>query len=324
MPRRTQSRHGSLQFWPRKRAKRIYPRQVFPFIKDIKPLGFAGWKTGMTHILVTDNNARSPTYGKSIVKPVTILDAPSLFVCGFRLYRHSPSGLVSLGESWTLKYPKGLEIVKKANPSRKEFDNNLIEKTDDIRLVVCTQPAKSGMRKRKPDLFELGIGGDDIKQKFDYVQSILGKEINARDIFKPGEFVDVAAVTKGHGYTGPVKRFGIRIQTRKDKQMHRHVGSIGPTTPRKVDWRVPQAGQFGFFTRTEFSKRIVMIDDDPKKVAPSGGFLGYGIIPESFIMVEGSVPGSRKRLVRLRKAMRTAKFIPPDIKYVSLASKQGV
>ena len=66
-----------------------------------------------------------------------------------------------------------------------------------------------------------------------------------------------------------------------------------------------------------------MIDDDPKKIIPKGGFLGYGIIPESFIMVEGSVPGSRKRMVRLRKSVRTTKTMPPDIKYVSLESKQG-
>ncbi len=105
--------------------------------------------------------------------------------------------------------------------------------------------------------------------------------------------------------------------------MHRHVGSIGPTTPRKVDWRVPQAGQYGFFTRLEFSKRVLMIDDDPKKIIPSGGFLGYGIIPESFIMIEGSVPGHRKRLIRMRKAARMTKFVPVDIKHISLASKQG-
>ncbi len=182
MPRRRQPRHGSLQFWPRKKAKRIYPRQKFPSSKDVKPLGFAAWKSGMTHVLLTDNNAKSPTYGKSIIKSVTILDAPSLFVCGFRLYQNSVSGLVSVGEQWTLKFPKGLEIARKATPARKELDNNLAY--DDVRLIVCTQPAKSGLQKKKPDLFELGIGGD-VKQKLDYAQSLLGKELHARDVMKP-------------------------------------------------------------------------------------------------------------------------------------------
>jgi len=322
MPRRIQPRQGSLQFWPRKRARRIYPRtRHWTHSKDVKPLGFAGWKAGMTHIQTIDNNAKSPTYGKSIFKPVTIVDAPSLFCCGYRLYRHSPS-LHAIGESWVTKFPRGLELLRKTIPSRKEFDSKLLEKADDIHLIVCTQPGRSGLSKKKPEVFEVALGGADVKQKFEYAQALLGKEIHAKDIFKPGEFVDVSAVTTGRGYQGPVKRYHIRIQTRKDKQMHRHVGSIGSTVPRKVDWRVPQAGQYGFFTRTEFNKRILLIDDDAKKVIPAGGFLGYGN-PHSFIMIEGSVPGPRKRLVRLRKSVRTSKILPVDIKYISLASKQG-
>ena len=324
MPRRTQSRHGSLQYWPRKRASRIYPTTSFwPKFKDARPLGFAAWKAGMTHILLTDGNGKSPTYGKSIAKSVTIFDAPSLFVCGFRIYQRSYSGSISLAEDWVKKLPKGLELMRKTIPGRKEFDSKLIDKADDVRLIVCTQPQKSGLPKKKPDVFEIGLGGEDSKQKFEYAQSVLGKEISAKDVFKPGEFIDVSSVTKGHGYTGPVNRFGIRIQTRKDKQMNRHVGSIGSTTPRKVDWRVPQAGQYGFHTRTECNKRIIMIDDDTKKITPAGGFVGYGVVPESFIMIEGSVPCSRKRLVRFRKATRTTKTLPADVKFISTGSKQG-
>jgi large subunit ribosomal protein L3 len=284
-------------------------------------MGFAGWKAGMTHILVIDSNAKSQTYGKSIVKPATILDAPSLFVCGYRLYQSSiPS--TTIGEKWTTKLPKGLELMRKAAPSRKELDAALIEKANDVYLIVTTQPARAGIRKKKPEVFELALGGE-YKQKLEYAESMLGKELNAKDIFKPGDFIDASGVTKGHGFTGPVKRYHIRIQTRKDKQMHRHVGSIGSTVPRKVDWRVPQAGQYGYHARTEFNKRILMIEDDPKKITPTGGFVSYGLIPGSFILVEGSVPGVRKRLIRIRKAVRTSKHIPPEIKYVSLSSKQG-
>ncbi len=321
MPRRTQPRHGSLQYWPRKRAKRIYPTTSFwPHSKDVKPLGFAAFKAGMSHVILTDNNPKSQTYGKSIAKPVTIFDAPSLFVCGFRLYRFSAGGKKSISEKWTTKLPKGLELMRKTVPARKEHSQ---ANASDVSLIVCTQPSKSGLKKKKPDVFEIGIGGTDVNGKITYAESMLGKEIHANDVFKSGELVDVSAVTKGRGYTGPVKRYGIRIQTRKDKQMNRHVGSIGSTVPRKVDWRVPAAGQFGFFTRTEFNKKIIMVDNDAKKVTPQGGFLGYGLVPESFILVEGSVPGSRKRLVRLRKATRTAKTFPVDVKYISLASKQG-
>jgi len=248
----------------------------------------------MTHVQLVDQNSKSPTHGKTIVKPVTVLDAPSLFVCAIRFYIDSPFKVA--GEQWA-KIPKDLKIDPKTNSTSVRP-----EKFDDVRIVVATQPAKSEMHKKKSDVFEIGIGGG-LDEKVKYAESVLGKEIDAKDIFKPGEFVDVSAVTRGYGFTGPVKRWGIRIQTRKDKQMHRHVGSIGSTVPRHVDWRVPAAGQYGFFNRTEFGKRIVLIEEDGKKVTPSGGFVGYGL-PKSAILIEGSIPGPSKRLVRIRKSIR--------------------
>ena len=319
MPGRSVPRRGSLQYWPRKRAKRIYTRvSTWAPSKDVKPLGFAGWKAGMTHVQYVDSNASSPTYGKTISRAATILDAPSLFVCAVRFYKNTASGLMSAGENWA-KIPEEIDIKRKTAPGKKEAP----ESFDDVRLLVCTQLEKSGMKKKKPELFELGMGGEDVAKKKDYALSLLGKEITAKDVFKPGEYVDASAVTKGHGFTGVVKRFGVRIGTRKSKQAHRHTGSVGPTTPSHILHTVPLPGQYGFFSRTEFNKRILLIEDDAKKINPKGGLVGYGTL-KSFILIEGSVPGPRKRLVRLRKALRTAKFAPVDMKYVSLESKQGV
>lgn len=294
--KRSRSRRGSLQFWPRKRAKRIYPTKA----------DFAGWKAGMTHVQYTDTNTKSPRYGKTITKAVTVLDCPPLLVCGIRFYKKTP--MRAVGEKWIEKLPENLKrkVGNQIGSFKEDFDI--------VRLIVATQPEKSGMRKKKPEVFEMPWDKD--------AKSLLGKEIFAKDVFKVGEYADVSSVTKGHGFTGAVKRFGIRIQTRKDQQMHRHVGSIGSTTPRKIDWRVPQAGQYGFFTRTEFNKRIVLIGDDAKKITPRGGFLGYGSLT-NFILIEGSLPGHRKRLVILRKASRIKRFEPIEIKSISLESKQG-
>ncbi len=318
MTKRGHPRSGSLQYWHRKRAKRIYPRINWKGLSSEKAqvLGFAAWKAGMTHVLYTDNNAKSPTYGKIISKAVTVLDCPALFVCGVRFYKKTSDGYKVAGEKWTDKLPKGVKMrLGRSSENIGDFDN--------VQLIVATQPEKSGMKKSGSDTFELGVGGKDKEEKVKYADSVVGKEINIKDIFRPGDYIDVSAVTKGHGFTGPVKRFGIRIQRRTDKQMNRHVGSIGPTTPRKVDWRVPAAGQHGFHTRTEFSKRVIMLGDDPKRVIPDGGFLSYGIIPQSFLLVEGSVPGHRKRLILLRKGFRNQKYEPVEVKHISLESKQG-
>jgi large subunit ribosomal protein L3 len=326
MPKRTRPRRGSLQYWPRKRTARIYSRTShWPAYDEAKPLGFAGWKAGMTHVQIVDNNPKSKTYGKTITKPVTVIDSPSLFVCGFRFYSCSASSHVPssasfvAAEKWADNLPKNIhKKIGKFSKKPKHETNNY----DDIKLIVATQPEKGSVKKKKPEVFELGIGGEKGK-KLEYANRILGKEIKAEDVFKPGEYADVSAVTKGYGFTGAVKRFGIRIQGRKDKQRHRHPGSIGSQGLRKVDWRVPQAGQYGFFNRTEFNKRIILIDNNLKKINQKGGFLGYGMIKGPFILVEGSVPGPRKRLIRLRRAVRTTKVIPVDIKYISTGSKQG-
>ena len=322
MPSRHKPRRGTLQFWPRKRARRIYPRTSWwPYEtqgKEVKPMGFAAWKVGMTHMHYVDTR-KTQTQGKTISKSITIFDAPSLFVLAVRFYKNSVDASLVVSEKWCSSFPKEL---KKHVEKLKAKNNKETENYDYITLLVSTQPEKSGMHKSVPELLEIAVSGAKEKQK-EYGESVLGKELNISDIFKPGEFIDVSAVTKGHGFTGTVKRFGVRIHSRKEKQMERHVGSIGSVVPRKVDWRVPMPGQYGFFTRTEFNKRVVMISYDPKKITPKGGFMHYGSV-KNFIVVEGSVPGPAKRLVRLRKASRPMPAAPIEPLYISTESKQGV
>ncbi len=301
------------RFWP----KLTNAKGVKAFASAM-PLGFAAWKVGMTHIQYI-NTHKTQTYGKTVFMPVTILDAPSLFVLASRFYKTSITSSSVISEKWSPNINK--ELKKHVDKLRSK-NNKEVEDFDYITLIVATQPSKSGMRKEKPDIFELGLGGKPEEQKT-YAESVLGKELQITDIFKPGEYIDISAVTKGHGFTGTVKRFGIRIHNRKEKQMQRHVGSIGSVVPRKVDWRVPFPGQYGLFTRTESNRRIVMIDDDPKKVTPKGGFMHYGNI-KNYIAIEGSVPGPAKRLVRLRKAAKPQPHSPVEPTYISIESKQGV
>lgn len=321
MPRVRKPREGSLQFWPRKRTRRIYPRiSHWPKEKTstVKPLGFAGWKAGMTHIIYINNSPGCPTHNKPVSSAVTVLDSPPLFVCGYRFYTKTQYGWRTVGEKWIKEIPKNVQRRVGTKKSSSKVDN-----VDDIRLLVATQPEKSGMKHKKSEVFELGLSGTDVKKKIEYAESVLGKEIKCSDVFKEGEHVDVVSVTKGHGFTGPVKRFGIKIQTRKNEQHHRHVGSHGPERPGRLDWRVPAAGQYGFFRRTEYNKRIVLIGDDPTKINPKGGFVNYGIVKQSFVVVEGSVPGHKKRLMIFKKSSRAKQPKPITINYISTKSQQG-
>jgi large subunit ribosomal protein L3 len=169
----------------------------------------------------------------------------------------------------------------------------------------------SGFGKKTPEVFEVGIGGKDVKEKLEFAKTLLGKEINVSDVVREGEFVDTIAITKGKGTAGPVERFGVKIQSRHAKQKRRHVGSLGQERPGKVRYTVPMAGQLGFGRRTELNKKVLKIG---KGISPKGGFKRYGIVKGSYLVIEGSVPGSKKRLVMVRPALRSKATAPVEVK----------
>ena len=70
-------RSGSMQFWPRVRAKRSYARlRTATHQKDSKFATFPGYKVGMTHVMLTDNRKNSPTKGSELSWPVTVIECP--------------------------------------------------------------------------------------------------------------------------------------------------------------------------------------------------------------------------------------------------------
>ncbi|MDZ7730290.1 MAG: 50S ribosomal protein L3 [Natrialbaceae archaeon] len=146
------------------------------------------------------------------------------------------------------------------------------------------------------------------------------------DVFRAGEYVDVAGVTKGKGTQGPVKRWG--VQKRKGKHARqgwrRRIGNLGPWNPSRVRSTVPQQGQMGYHQRTELNKRLIDIGDDTDP-SVDGGFVNYGEVDGPYALIKGSVPGPDKRLVRFRPAIRPGDQprLDPEVRHVSTASNQG-
>lgn len=293
---------GSRQFYPRKRSKRAYPRiRTWKKKQDIKLLGFAGYKADMTHLMVTDNNPNSPTKSMSLAMPATVIECPPIKLFSIRFYRKTPYGYSLITEHINEKLDKELERrirlpVKKSNKP--------VENFDDIRLLVYTQPGLTGIGKKKPELFELGIGGADNAKRLEYAKSLLGKEIKLSDVLKENSYVDVHAVTKGKGFQGPVKRFGISLKSHKSEKKRRSPGNLGSWTPKKVDWRVPQHGQMGYHTRTEYNKFILAINPDSIK---KQNIMRYGNINNDILVLRGSIPGPKKRLIRFTESFRNKK-----------------
>jgi large subunit ribosomal protein L3 len=206
----------------------------------------------------------------------------------------------------------------------KEFEEKL-DSLAEIRMVIHTQPRLAGVPKKKPDITEYKVGAPTVREAFEYAQSILGTDVRVADILNEGLLVDSIAVTKGHGFQGPVRRWGVRILQHKSRKTKRGIGCIGPWTPTNIRYTVPRPGQTGFHTRTSFNNKILKMGERGEEITPSGGFVNYGVIRGDYVMLHGSVPGTVKRPVRLRFAIRPKKGhvdAPAQVSYISTASKQ--
>ncbi len=318
-------RRGSLAFYPRKRVKRIYPKIRGKSSSDkTKFLEFSGYKAGMTSVKILDTRKASTTKGEEITVPATIIECPPIKIIGIRFYESTPYGLRVMTDVLDVNLKKDKDVARKIKvgefrtAEKLSYAEKNLGKVKDISLIVRTQPKITGLNKKKPEIFEIDIGGTDINEKFNFAKSIFGKEVKITDVFREGEYVDVVAVTKGKGTQGVVKRFGVKIQNRKDMKHHRQIGTLGSQSPGRVRWTVPRAGQMGFFQRTEYNKRILKIGQDAKDIAQKGGIVNYGIVKNNYILLEGSVPGPKKRLVMMRAALRPPKtpFLPAEIKEI--------
>ncbi|MFT4310094.1 MAG: 50S ribosomal protein L3 [Candidatus Woesearchaeota archaeon] len=294
-------RHGSMQFWPRKRAQKETARiRSWSCVSAVTPLAFAGYKVGMTQVQYKDESKHSSTKGLLVSTPVTIIEVPPLKVMGIRYYNQ---GIVA-GEVWMDKFDKHVQRTIDTPKAKKQ---EVPAQFDDVYLLVHTQPSKAGFGKKRPEIFEVGIGGTK-DQKVTFAQEHLGKDVSITQVFEEGEVVDVHAVTKGKGFQGPVKRFGVAIRHHKSEKTKRGPGSLGGWKGQAhIMYRVAHAGQMGYHLRTTYNQPVLKIGDQPEDVNVEGGFGRYGLVKSSYILVKGSVHGPKKRLITLCKSIRGAK-----------------
>jgi large subunit ribosomal protein L3 len=320
MGKRANPRHGSMQFWPRVRSSRSHA-----FVRTWKDagqgiLGFAGYKVGMTHLMVTDNRATTKTKGLEIACPATIVECPPLKIAGIRFYKNSTYGPQPLTQILSEKLDKELA---KTITIPKQHDKKIedVKEYDDLVLLAYTQPKLTGIGKKAPEIFEVGIGGKK-EEKLKYAQEKLGKEIHVDEVFKEGQQLDIHAITKGKGFQGAVRRFGISIRHHKSEKDIRNPGSLGGWSAQgHVMYRVAHAGRMGYAQRTEYNKQVLKIGKDVKDVQPQGGFFHYGTIRNPYLIIRGSLAGAKKRLLKFSHAIRPSAKISKDAPIITYLSK---
>lgn len=152
--------------------------------------------------------------------------------------------------------------------------------------------------------------------------------------------LDVLGVTKGKGFAGVIKRFGVKHLQKKTHRGYRKVGCIGAWHPSRIRFTVPRAGQLGYHHRTETNKKVYRVgkgddasnastagDVTDKAITPLGGFPHYGTVKNDFIMIKGCCVGPKKRVLTLRKSIipqthGAAKEII-NLKFIDTSSKIG-
>lgn len=318
-------RRGSLQFWPHARAKREAARvRQWAAIKEAKPLGFLGYKAGMCHVIAIDNRPKSLSKDEEISLPVTIIECPPMKVAAVNFYRLEIFGWRLVSTVFSSSVDKELgRVLTLPEKSTKTLSNVLggkasgtpeakplsVKDFDDVRLIVYTQPKLTGIGAKKPKVVEIALGGTK-DEKLAYVTEKLGKEILIEEVFKEGNLVDIHAITTGKGFQGPVKRHGVMLRHHKSEKARR-ANVRGSWTGPKM-WTAPHSGKMGFHQRIDYNKWLLKIGKNPADVTSSSGLNGFGVVKNSFALIKGSVPGTKKRVVTLTRPIRPSKKNVPQ------------
>ncbi|HZD39273.1 MAG TPA: 50S ribosomal protein L3 [Terriglobales bacterium] len=176
-------------------------------------------------------------------------------------------------------------------------------------VVQKKEPAKDGysalqvgfgnkkiQRVNKPQrghMAKAGKGAFEILKEFrseDVSQYHVGQEIKVGDLFKAGDLIDVAGISKGHGFAGVIKRwsFGGFPGSHGTHEYFRHGGAIGNRSfPGRVRKGKKMAGHWGHERISIQNLEIMAVQAE-----------------ENLLLVKGAVPGAKRGMVIVRRAVK--------------------
>ncbi len=125
--------------------------------------------------------------------------------------------------------------------------------------------------------------------RLDDVSALNVGDVITADTFAAGEKVDVTGMTKGHGYSGVIKRWNhhhLRM-THGTGPIHRQPGSMGVIDPARIFKNKKMAGQYGNEQVTVLNLKVVKIDAE-----------------KNLIAVKGAIPGAKDGIVFIRDSIK--------------------
>jgi large subunit ribosomal protein L3 len=154
-----------------------------------------------------------------------------------------------------------------------------------------TKPA----RLTRPELGHLKAAGAPaqkylVELRVDDLSNFEVGQVLQADVFAAGERADVTGTSKGHGFSGVMKRHNFKGQgaSHGNHKKHRAPGAIGAcATPARVFKGVRMAGQYGNNKVTTLNLEVVEGDAE-----------------RGLLLIKGSVPGSNGGIVFVRSAVK--------------------
>jgi large subunit ribosomal protein L3 len=126
--------------------------------------------------------------------------------------------------------------------------------------------------------------------RLDDISALNVGDVVAADTFASGEKVDITGITKGHGYSGVVKRWNAHKlrMTHGVGPVHRQPGSMGAnSSPSRIFKNKIMPGQYGNEQVTVLNLEVVKVDTE-----------------KNLIAVKGAVPGAKGGIVFIRDSVK--------------------
>jgi len=162
-----------------------------------------------------------------------------------------------------------------------------------LQVGFGTKKAQRVNKAEQGHMAKAGKGAFQVLREFrldDVSQYEVGQEIKATDLFKVGDMIDVSGISKGHGYTGVIKRWSFAgfPGSHGTHEYFRHGGSIGNRSyPGRVRKGKKMAGHWG---NEQISTQNLLVVDIRAE--------------QNLLFVRGAVPGSKQGVVILRPAVK--------------------
>ena len=167
--------------------------------------------------------------------------------------------------------------------------------TDGYSAIQVGMVDKKEARANKPEMGRAKKANTTPKRFLKEIRDYDG-QVNIGDVitantFEVGDVVDVTGTSKGHGFTGVIKRHNqSRGPETHGSRYHRRPGSLGTMLPKRVLKGKKLSGHMGVDTVTIQNLEIIEINES-----------------EGYILVSGNVPGAKNSVVFIKSAIKNSR-----------------